>query len=156
MQIGKHLILKHRAKPEVNADVFKNYLRTVFLPHLAITRIMQNVRNEEAVLLMDNCSPHFTPVVTDVLSEAPVRIVTFALHTAQIFPVLDLALLGILKKRGQYQLPGGDDTGSARFVKKVYHDFRSTMTDINIWRHFSGLASSIISSIGISASHSTR
>ena len=70
MQIGRHLILKQRAKPYVNADLFENYVRTVFLPHLAITRIMQNVRNEEAVLLMDNCSLHLTPVVIDLLSEA--------------------------------------------------------------------------------------
>jgi hypothetical protein len=72
MQIGKHLILKQRAKPYVNADLFENYVRTVFPPYLAITRIMQNVRNEEAVLLMDNCSPHLTPVVADLLSEARV------------------------------------------------------------------------------------
>jgi hypothetical protein len=64
MQIGKHLILKQRAKPDVNADLFENYVRTVFLLHLAITRIMQNVRNEEAVLLMDNCSPHLTSLMS--------------------------------------------------------------------------------------------
>jgi hypothetical protein len=81
MQIGKHLILKQCAKPDVNADLFEKYVRTVFLPHLAITRIMQNVRNEKAVLLMDNCSPHLAPVVIDLLSEAHVRIVTFAPHT---------------------------------------------------------------------------
>jgi hypothetical protein len=40
VQTGKHLILKHRAKPDVNADLFENDIRTVFLPHLAITRIM--------------------------------------------------------------------------------------------------------------------
>jgi hypothetical protein len=64
MQIGKHLILKRRAKPYVNADLFENYVRTVFLPHLAITRIMQNVRREKAVLLMDNCSPSITSLLS--------------------------------------------------------------------------------------------
>jgi hypothetical protein len=58
MQIGTYLSLKQRAKPYVTADLFENYVQTVFLPHLAITRSMQNVRNEEAVRLMDNCSPH--------------------------------------------------------------------------------------------------
>jgi hypothetical protein len=64
MQIGKHLILKQRAKPYVNADLFENYVRTVFLPHLAIIHIMQNVRNEEAGRLMDNCSPHLTSLLS--------------------------------------------------------------------------------------------
>jgi hypothetical protein len=140
MQIGKHLILKQRAKPYVNADLFENYVRTVFLPQLAITYIMQNVRNEEAVLLMDNCSPHLSPVVINLLSEARVRIVTFAPHTTQIFQALDLGLFGVLKRCGQYQLPFGVDAGSARFIKFIYRDFRSIMTDVNIWGAFRGIA----------------
>jgi hypothetical protein len=60
MQIGKHFILKHRTKPYVNADLFESSIRPVFLPHLAITRIMQNIPEKDAVLLMENCSPHLT------------------------------------------------------------------------------------------------
>jgi hypothetical protein len=60
LQIEKHSILKQYPKPYVNAGLFETDVRTVFLPHLAITRLMQNVHNEETVLLMDNCSPHFS------------------------------------------------------------------------------------------------
>jgi hypothetical protein len=49
VQSGKHLILKHRPIPYRNADLFENYIRTVFLPHLAILRIRQNIPEEEAV-----------------------------------------------------------------------------------------------------------
>jgi hypothetical protein len=77
--------------------------------------------------------------VIDLLSEARVRIVTFTPHTTQIFQALDLTLFGVLKRRGQYQLPFGDDAGSSRFIKKLYRDFRSTMTDINIWGAFRGI-----------------
>jgi hypothetical protein len=128
--------LKQRAKPYVNADLFENDILTVFLPRLAITRIRQNVRHEEAGRSTDNCSPHLTPVVIDLLSEALVWIVTFASHTTQPFQALDLTLFGVLKRRGQNQLPFGDDAGNPRFIKKVYCDFRSTMTDINIWGTF--------------------
>jgi hypothetical protein len=69
--------------------------------------------------------------VIDLLSEARVRIVTFAPHATQIFQGLDLSLFEVLKRLGQYQLPFGDDAASARFIKKIYRDFRSTMTDIN-------------------------
>jgi hypothetical protein len=88
--------------------------------------------------------PHLTPVVIDLLSEARVRIVTFAPHITQIVQALDFTLFGGLKRRGQYQLPFGDDIGSAHFIKKVYRDFQSTMTDINIW---DGLISSIVDGI---------
>jgi hypothetical protein len=136
IQIEKCRILKQRAKPYVNADLFENYIRSVFLPRLAITRTMQNIPEEDAVLLMDNWSPQLSHLVIDLLSNSSVRIVNFAPDTTQIFQVLDLdfALFGLLKRRGQYQLTFGDDTRSARFIKKVYHDFRSTMADINRWK----------------------
>jgi hypothetical protein len=156
MQIGKELFVKHRAKPYVTADLFGKYIRTVFLPDLAITRIMQNIPGEDVVRLMENCSPHLTPVVIDLLSNARVRIVASAPYTTQIFQFLDLALFAVLKIRGQYQLPFGDDTRTARFIKKVYHDFRSTVTDRKIWGHFEALGSYLTSPMRFSASPSTR
>jgi hypothetical protein len=139
MQIGRHLILEDRDKPYVNAELFEDYLRSVLLPYLLITRILKDLREEDAVLLMDNCSPHLTPAVMELLSSARVRVVTFAPHTTQIFQVLDLTLFCVLKRRGQYQLPLGDDAGSARFIRKMYHDFRMTMIEPNIWGAFRGI-----------------
>jgi hypothetical protein len=42
MQIGRHLIVKHRGKPYVSAELFEDYLRSVFLPHLMITAIVKD------------------------------------------------------------------------------------------------------------------
>jgi hypothetical protein len=67
MHIGRHLLLKHRDKPYANAELFEDYLRSVFLPHLMITRLMGDRREKDAVLLMDNCSPHITPIVIGLL-----------------------------------------------------------------------------------------
>jgi hypothetical protein len=51
MQIGRHLnlILKRRDKPYVNAEFFEDYLRSVFLLHLMTTRIVKDLREEDAV-----------------------------------------------------------------------------------------------------------
>jgi hypothetical protein len=76
---------------------------------------------------MDNCLPHITPAVIELLPTARARAVTFRWHTAQIFQVLELTLFGVLKRRSQYQLPLDDDVGSARFMKRTYHDFWMTM-----------------------------
>jgi hypothetical protein len=138
-----NLILKHCDKPYVNAELFEDYLRSVLLPHLMITRIVKDLREEDAVLLMDDCSPHITPAVIELLSTARMRVVvvTFAPHTTQLFQVLDLTLFGVLKRRGQEQLPLEDDAGRARFIRKVYHDFRMTMMMIepNIWGALRGI-----------------
>jgi hypothetical protein len=106
MHIGPDLISKHRGKPYVNAELFEDYLRSVFLPHLIITRIVKDLREEDAVLLMDHCSPHIAPGVIELLSAARLRLVTFPSqpHATQIFQVLDLTLFGVLRRRGQYQL----------------------------------------------------
>jgi hypothetical protein len=60
MPIGRHLnlILKLRDKPYTNAELFEDYLRSMFLPHLMITHIVKDPREEDAVLLMDDWSPH--------------------------------------------------------------------------------------------------
>jgi hypothetical protein len=72
-----------------------------------------------------------------------VAVATFAPqpHATQIFQVLDLTLFGVLKRRGQYQLPPEDDAGSPRFIWKVYHDHdvRMTMIEPNIWGAFRGI-----------------
>jgi hypothetical protein len=78
MQIGKHLILKRRDTPYVDADLFENYIQTVFRPHLLATRRVYHFGEEDAVLLMDNSSPHLAPAVLTLLSNAGVRIVTVA------------------------------------------------------------------------------
>jgi hypothetical protein len=141
MQLGTNMILKHRDKPYANAVLFENYVRIVLLSHLLIGRLSHNLREEEAVLSMDNCSPHLTPIVLDLLSTARVRIVILAPHTMQIFQVLDLTLFEVFKRRAQYQLPFDDESGSTCFIKKVSHDFRSRITGANIYvcRVFPGI-----------------
>jgi hypothetical protein len=90
-------------------------------------------------------SHNITPAVIKLLSTAHVGVVviTFAPqpHTTQIFQVLDLAVFGILERRGQYQLPLQDHAGSPRFINKMSHDhdFRMTMNEPNIWGAFRGI-----------------
>jgi hypothetical protein len=64
MQIGRHfnLILKHRDKPYVDVELFEDSLCNVFLPHSKIARLVTDLREEDAVRLMDIWSPHITPL----------------------------------------------------------------------------------------------
>jgi hypothetical protein len=86
MQIGRHLILilKQRDKPYVNAKFFEDYLCSVFLPYLMITRIVKDLREEDVVSLMDNCSPHITSLrVSSNFSRLPVGMCAWLwLHSA--------------------------------------------------------------------------
>jgi hypothetical protein len=86
-------------------------------------------------------SHHITPDVIELLSTARVGVVTFApqSHTTEIFQVLDLTLFGVLKRRSQYQLPLEDEAGSARLIRKMYHDFQMAITESKIWGAFRGI-----------------
>jgi transposase len=144
LRLGRDLIMTQRAKAYINGAIFANYIRGVFLPHLLRVRIQENLLDEDAVLLMDNCPAHVKDEVLGLLNQARVRIVTFAPHTTHLFQILDLALFGMFKRRGQYHLPFENDHGTAAFIQKVYHDFRATMIDTNIRAAFTHIGLSFV------------
>jgi hypothetical protein len=82
---------------------------------------------------MDNCSDHVSDNVICIRTEARVRVIICAPHTIQVFQVLDLALFAVLKRRPRYELPFDDDNTTVKFIITIYHDFRDTMTEPNLW-----------------------
>jgi hypothetical protein len=94
---------------------------------------------EEAVLLKDNCLAPVTDDAIRLLTEARVRVITFAPYTTHIFQVFDLTLFGVLKRSPGYELPVESDNSTVNFIKKVYHDFRQTMVPSNVWGAFHAL-----------------
>jgi hypothetical protein len=77
-------------------------------------------------------SCHITDDIIGLLTEARVRVITFAPHTTQIFQVLDVTRFGVLKRRLGYNLPFEDEKEAVGFIMKVYHDFKQTVAEPNI------------------------
>jgi hypothetical protein len=77
-----------------------------------------------------------TDDIISLLTEARVRVTTFAPHTTQIVQVLDVTLFGVLKRRLGYKLPFEDEKEILKFRMKVSRDFKQTMAGSNIWRAF--------------------
>jgi hypothetical protein len=132
VRFGRDLILKSTHRPYVSAENFLEYVRTVFLPYLVCVRGLGAFPAEKAVLLMANCSAHVTDDVIRLLTEARVRVITFAPHTTHIFQVLDLTLFGVVKRRPRYEPPFETENSTVKFLMKVYHDFRQTMVPSNV------------------------
>jgi hypothetical protein len=84
--------------------------------------------------LSESCD--VTDDIIGLLTEARMRVITFAPHTTQISQILDVALFGVLKRRLGYELPFEDDKETVNYIMKVYRDFRQTMVEPNIWRAF--------------------
>jgi hypothetical protein len=124
--------LKSNSKPDINVEIYLGYIRTVFLPNLAEIRTLDQFAEEIGVLLMDTYASHVTDDVIHLLTEARVRVMTFALNTTQIFQVLDVTLFCVLKRRPRYELPFEDEKETVKFVMKVYHDFKQITVETNI------------------------
>jgi hypothetical protein len=136
VRFGPDFVSRSIPSPYINAEIFLDYIRTVFLPTFGELRTLAAFTEETGVLLMDNCPSHLTDDMIGLLTEARVRVITFAPHTTQIFQVLDVTLFDVLKRRLGYKLPFEDEKEVVRFIVKVHHDFEQTMVESNIWRAF--------------------
>jgi hypothetical protein len=150
------LIKKHLDKAYVNAELFEDYLRSAFLPHLMITRLVKDPREEDAVFLMDHCSSHITShhITSLRLSSnffdcpcargcrcfrtATTHHIPHTTYYANL-PCSRSDFLWRSERTASISITLDNDAGSARFIKKVYHDhdFRMTTTtrmiELNIW-----------------------
>jgi hypothetical protein len=86
---------------------------------------------ETGVLLMDNCPSHVTDEIVGLLTEARVRVITFAPHTTRNVQVLDVTLFGVLKRRLRSKLPFEGEQETVKFILKVLRDFKQTMVESN-------------------------
>jgi hypothetical protein len=116
--------LKSSLKPSTSAEIFLDYIKTLFLPNIAEVRALDECAEEMAVLLLNIWSSHITTDMISVLIEGRVCIITFAPHTAQIFQVFDVALFNVLKWYPRYELAHGDADGSVKLPMKVYLGFK--------------------------------
>jgi hypothetical protein len=96
--LGVDFVLRHLSKPCVNGEFFLEYINTIFVPYLNELQDLEDLETCEAVLLMDNWSPHVSDDIVAVPTRLRVRIIRFAIHTTHIFQVLDVVLFSALQK----------------------------------------------------------
>jgi hypothetical protein len=82
---------------------------------------------------MAPCSADRSDAVMSILTEATLRVISFAPRTTQVFQVFDLTLFGILKRCPRYELPFDENNANVKVITKVYHDFTQTMARPNVW-----------------------
>jgi hypothetical protein len=116
----------------VNADLFLEYINSIFIPYLNELQDSEQFDACEAILLMDNCSPHMSDDIIAVLTNARVKIIPFAPHTTYVFQMLDVVLFSALKKHVTGLEMLNEESGTVAFILKLYHDFKQTMVEVNI------------------------
>jgi hypothetical protein len=106
-------------------------MRTVSLSNLSEMRNLDECADDDAVLLINNCSSHAGAVILNLLRDDSVHALTWQSDTTQIFQELNISLFGVLKRRVQYQLLFDDDEGTTAFILKTYRTLKQTMVETN-------------------------
>jgi hypothetical protein len=136
VRFGKDLIMKSSAKPQINAEISLDCVRTVLRANLAELRRLDEFAEELALFLMDNCPIHITNDIMALLTEERVHVITFcATHNSDL-QVLDVTLLSADKRHTRYELPFGDKKATITFIVNAHHDFKQTTVEPNIWGAF--------------------
>jgi hypothetical protein len=136
---GIDLVLRRRSKPYVKAVLFLEYVNNIFIHYLNELRESEQMNACEAVLLMDNCSPHESHDIVAVLTNARIRNIILAPNTTHAFQMLDVVLFSALKKRASGLEMWNEESGNVAFIIKCYHDFKQTVVEVNIWGAFSAI-----------------
>jgi hypothetical protein len=127
VRFGTDFALKLNQKPYFNAGILLAYTRTILLSYIDTFRGRAVLAHEIALLLMAHCLADVSDDMIRILSEAMVRVVTFAPHTNQVFRVLDLIVFGVLERRPRYELSFDVDKATVKVIRKVHHDLRQTL-----------------------------
>jgi hypothetical protein len=98
VRFGRDFASKFNQKPYLEAGIFLDSIRTILLPYIDTICGLAVFAQEIAVLLMDDCSDHVSDNVIHILTEARVRVITFAPHPMPVLQVLDLMIFGVLKR----------------------------------------------------------
>jgi hypothetical protein len=108
----------------VNAALFLEVINSIFIHYLSELLDFEHFDACEAILLMDNCSPRMSDDVLAVLTNARVRVITFAPHTTHVFQMFDIVLFGALNNHATGLEMLNEESGTVAFILKLYHDFK--------------------------------
>jgi hypothetical protein len=110
--IGENIDLKLeiRQVPSVDAELFNQYLKIIFIPTFAANRELPGCANKPAILFCDNCASHCSVEILRERARNGILVLTYPPHTPHLFQVLDVLLFGRLKVFKKY-LPKDNNEG---------------------------------------------
>jgi hypothetical protein len=140
VRLSANFVLRQQSKLYVNGKLFLEYINIIFISYLNKLWELEEFKACKAILLMDNCSPHMSHDIVAILTRVRMKIITIAIHTIYIFQMLDVILFGTLKKHATGLETLDEEQPAAAFLLTVYHEFKQTKVEINIWRAFAAIS----------------
>jgi hypothetical protein len=129
---GVDLLIRKRNEPYTNSQLFREYISTVLLSYIDEMRTNNELADNEAALLRDNCCIHLQAETRQMLAGHQVKVITFPPHTSHIFQSLDLSGFGNVKNKMNDRLPLDSDDTTAGFIKRIFHTMKQTLAEDNV------------------------
>jgi hypothetical protein len=111
--------------PYVTSEIFERYIDSVLIPAVGANRELPGCTKKPAILFCDNCSADMSAPVLQKLAHHRVPVITYPTDTSHIFQVLDVLLLGLLKRSKKFQMR---DNGLDAHMDHILRLFRAYET----------------------------
>jgi hypothetical protein len=116
----------------MSSQFVAEYISTVLLSYVNELRSNEEFANQEAVLLMDNCSVYVQGDTLEMLTDHQIKVLTFPPRTTHAFRSLDLSLFGNFKKKMNCMLPLETDETTEGFIKRIFHMVKQTLVEDSV------------------------
>jgi hypothetical protein len=87
------LKLEIREVPYVDAELFNQYIKKIFIPTVAANLELLGCAKKPAILFSDNYFSHCSEEILRELTRNGILVLTYLPHTSHLFQVLDVLLL---------------------------------------------------------------
>jgi hypothetical protein len=104
------LKLEIRQVTYVDAELFNQYIKEIFIPTVAVNLELPGYANKPAILFCDNCASHCSEEILRELARNEIFVLTYPPHTSHLFQVIDVLLFDRLKMFKK-SLPRDDNEG---------------------------------------------
>ena len=112
----RKVMFAHTTTGYINQDVFLDWVVGVFVPEVERRRVELEMPEQQAFLVMDNCTAHTDPPVLRILAEHGVVPVFIPPHGSHVFQPLDRVAFASFKRNLRSAVPEQADKQTTRLL----------------------------------------
>jgi hypothetical protein len=116
----------------VDAELFNQYIKEIFIPTVAANRELPGCANKPAILFCDNCASHCSDEILRELARNEILVPTYTPHTSHLFQVLDVLLFGRLKAFKKYLPKDNNEDREIDHILRISRAYERIITNMMI------------------------
>jgi hypothetical protein len=116
----------------VDAELFNQYIKEIFIPTVAANRELPGCANKPAILFYDNCASHCSDEILRELARNGILVLTCPPHTSDLFQVLDVLLFGRMNVFKKYLPKDDNEDREIDHILRIFRAYEGVTTSMMI------------------------